>query len=136
MGKHSSDEVRHRLIDMVYGKSFDLKVAAAALDMKYKTAHKICSLFEKEDRIKKRSPSGRPKVYRSECKNEIVRFFTEKPDATLADFRKHLINNSPETARAASLSTINRVLKAAKISYKSISLVPAQRNSEETIRLR
>jgi len=138
MGKHASNELRERLVDMVYDKSFDLKVAAAALGLNYKTAHKICQVFQKQDRTQRIKPKGRPKVFSEAMREEIVKYCTvTNPDATLLECRKHIDSMKDHfNSQAPSLATIHTILRGLKISLKALTRVPEQRNSEATIELR
>jgi len=140
MGKHATNEIRLRLVDMVFGKKFQLKVAAAALGLKYTTAHKILTTFKNENRIEKRKCPGREKQFGEPVILEIVRYLTvTHPDATLNQCRQHLIREKEalnHTYKIPSITTIDRILRSNKISLKALTVVPEQRNSEGTIELR
>lgn len=63
MGKHTSNETRERLIEMVLNQKLPLKLAAAALKLNYKNAARIMKIFSSFDRIDKKKPTGRPVKY-------------------------------------------------------------------------
>ena len=140
MGRHTSNETRARLVDMVFGHKYDLKVAAAALALKYKTAYNILSVFRDQKRIDKQPSSGRPKRFDEKFCLAIVNYFTnERPDGTLQQCRQYLCDKREELSlgeKMPSITTFNRILAQNKISLKALTIVLEQRNSETTMTLR
>jgi len=136
--KHLKDNERKILINMVFNGSKTIAEAAADLQIRYKTACKICSIFSKEGRItKKRTPKKR--IFGAEVEREIIAFFESHPAATLSECRKFLVQNSnDENTRIPSASTIDRIISAKRsnLTRKRVSLTPVARNTPETIEQR
>lgn len=130
--KHLSNEARKQIINLVFNKQKTIKEAANILDINYKTAAKVCRVFNVENRIDKKVPEKKRK-FGPELDDHIRTYFSMKQLATLNDCRKHLAetcNLSP------SVSTIYNTMKRIKLSLKDVVVVPAERNSESTIKLR
>lgn len=135
MAKHTSNELRARLINMVFNKNIPLKDAASNLDIKYITAYKICKTFTQSDRIEKRKSKGRKTKFGSNITNTIIKFFERNSDETLAKCQKFIQNENPD-GPVPSIATIDRILSKSKISFKNLAVIPEQRNNESTIALR
>lgn len=131
--KHLSNEIRQKIIKAVFQKGKSIREAADDLDVNYKTAAKICRTFRLEDRTDKKR-GIKPLTYNSDYLRHIEAFFQSNVVGTLNDCRKYLQEQG--VVKLPSLSTIHRLSCKARLSYKDLSIIPAQRNTPETIRLR
>lgn len=110
--KQTSNDIRARLCELVFNKDYDLKEAAIALGLKYKTAYSICKLFLTEFRSDKKKKMGRRKQFNSNVEAKIRGFFEANKDATLSKCKKFLDETrEDETDKVPSLATISRILK-------------------------
>lgn len=114
-GKHLTNEQRYSIIDMVYNYGKTLAETAAQLKVNYKTAHRVCTTFERENRIDKKQSKGRSTIYNSPVKRKIEKFFQAKPDATLAACKLHLENTQDQNNRVPCVSTIDRILRKSHV---------------------
>lgn len=137
MAKHLNNEGRERLIELVFEKRLKLKDAAAALGLKYKTAHKIISVFSAEGRINRKGYNMNARKFGDEIKEAVVDFYQRNPDKTLKECIEYFRDNTEKfNGQIPSKSTIDRFLSGAKITYKALTAVPPQRNAEFTIKER
>lgn len=117
--RHTSNDIRAQLCDLVFNKDYDLKDAALALDVKYKTAYHICKIFIDQSRSDKKKPPGRKTQFKSDIETKIRGFFEDNLAATLTQCKKFLEETRENTAdKIPSLTTIDRILKKQKISFK------------------
>lgn len=134
MTKHASDETRRKLIDLVFDKGFKLKDAANILDLKYNRAHKIISAFSNEGRIESKKPNRKtPIIYKEDTRKAIIDWFEANVDGTLEDCKKFIAENPDKFEKVPSISTIDRILREANITFKQLVPIPPQRNSPNTI---
>lgn len=110
-----------------------MRDVAKDLCVKYSTVARVCRTFLREERLDRKKRPGPKVTYNISVQHKVEAFFSNKPQATLLECKQHL---ATLIEKVPSLSTINRILKKMKISLKTISVVPAQRNSEETIEKR
>lgn len=136
MGKHVSNESRRKLVEMVFDMNFELKDAARALAINYKTASRICREFLQQERTDRLKPTGRKVTFNRDYERKVVKYFTQFPDATLAACKNWVLaERDSDSSIVPSIATIDRLLAKSKISFKTLSIVPEQRNSETTIEL-
>lgn len=137
MGRYTSNESRKRLIDAVFNLQKSVKEAADVLNIKYQTALSICRIFSKESRDFVKPKSGAPRKFNSRMKNMILKHFSDDPTSTLKRCRMIIEENRDELGgKVPSLSSIDRILKENRISFKTLQLVPIERNSPSTIEAR
>lgn len=127
-----SNEERKKLIDLVFNKGMLIKEAARILDINYKTAAKICRVFVTQDRTEKKIPE-RKKKFGPELDDHVRAFYSQRNLGTLEQCRKYLIDNFNESP---SVALIHNVLKRIRFTLKDAVLIPTERNSERTIKLR
>lgn len=132
-----SNELRERLIDMVFGKGKGVREAANCLNIKRRTAYNILRVFSNENRMEKKRNKGRNLQFNMRFAKLIGRFFERKTDATLREAQQFVRENPALFgARVPSFTTINRILKKLNITTKRLVPVPAARNSPRAIEQR
>lgn len=131
--KQLSNEQRKNIVNMVVNRGKSLIEVSKDLSVKYNTVARVVRTFLREERLERKKRPGRRAVYLSPIKNMVEQFYADRPQATLLECKKHL---SSKMVNPPSLTTINRILAKREISVKSVSVVPPQRNSPETIEKR
>lgn len=136
MAKHTSNERRKLLCEMVFDKNMSIKEACKVLDINYKTGHSICRVFLDEERSDRKNITGKKRTFDRNYQAKIINYFEQFPDATLSACKNFLQSARENDELIPSIATIDRILKRSKISFKTVSIVPEQRNSASTIDLR
>lgn len=134
-----SNEMRKKVIELVFNQGFRIKQVSELLILKKPTIYGICKTFVNENRIehKHTQKSGRKVLFDEEIKQGIGEFFKLNNAATIRECQTH-IQEHPEVFgdRIPSKTTIDRLLKRSEITMKNLEHVPKSRNSLTVINKR
>lgn len=137
MGKHTSNEIRQRLVEAVQNQRMTIKQAADLFKIKYSTAHLIYTTWAKEQRFDIKKNKGPTPKYDIRIHEAIVRLFEANPALTLKRCQDHIRQKPTEFHNMVpSIGTINNILAKNNITLKDLRKVPRGRNTPSTIKTR
>lgn len=128
---------RMKLIESVFIHGSKPKDAARLLKINEYTAYGILRTFQRENRVDVKEKKGRKRMFNDQYEKQIVDYFLQQPDATLAECQGYIEKNPRKFGPIiASKTTIDRILRKSKVTTKSLSVIPQARNSKPTIEKR
>lgn len=132
-----SNTLREQVVNCIFNKNESVREVARLLDLKKRTIYGICRVFTDEKRIIKKIQTGRKSSFNLDQELRICSFWKLNADATLKECQQY-IDSSPTVFDGVkvSLTTIDRILKKHRVTYKQLTRVPHARNTPETIEKR